>query len=148
VEDNPAYDIREIRPDEIAAACGLLNDGPTADTLERRLSVGAVDPEGGALRGVALHETLTPRGCAVHLHCDDTGLGRILLDRALSKAAAAGHRASRVVLHPEPTAQEVWNDSGWPANRSAETDAEALDTGVDDATETETADADADAAAA
>lgn len=112
-------DIREIRPDEAAAALALLDGGPTADTLARRLSVGAFDPADGTLRGVAVNESLSPRGCAVHLHCDDPGLGRALLDRALSKAAASGHRASRVALHPEPTARAVWAESGWPVRASA-----------------------------
>jgi len=119
VEAPATCDIREIRPDEAAAALALLDGAPTADTLARRLSVGAFDAADGTLRGVAVHESLSPRGCAVHLHCDDPGLGRTLLDRALSKAAAAGRRASRVTLHPEPTACAVWTESAWPVRPAA-----------------------------
>ncbi len=114
MENAPAYDIREIRPVEIAAALELLDDAPGANMIQRRLSVGAIDPADGTLRGVALHETLDPRGCVVHLHCDDPDLGRLLLDRSLRKSAAEGHHATRVTLHPQSEASDLWIRSAWP----------------------------------
>ena len=114
MENSPAYDIREIRPVEIAAALELLDDAPGANMIQRRLSVGAIDPADGTLRGVALHETLDPRGCVVHVHCADPDLGRLLLDRSLRKSAAEGHHATRVTLHPQSEASDLWIRSAWP----------------------------------
>gem|GEM_PF-1969091 len=88
MENTPAYDIREIRPVEIAAALALLDDAPGANMIQRRLSVG--------------------------LHCDDPDLGRLLLDRSLRKSAAEGHHATRVTLHPQSEASDLWIRSAWP----------------------------------
>ena len=85
--------------------------------------MGAFDPADGTLRGAAVNETLSPRGSAVHLHCDDPDLGRALLDRALSKAAAAGRRTSQVSLHPASTAQAIWGESSWPVRTTADPEA-------------------------
>ena len=120
MEARTACDIREVRPTEAADALALFAGGPTAATLTRQLSVGAFDAADGTLRGAAVNESLGPRSCAVHVHCDDPELGRSLLDRALRKAAAAGRRASRVTLQPEPTARAIWVESSWPARPTAD----------------------------
>ena len=120
MEARTACDIREVRPTEAADALALFDGGPTAATLTRQLSVGAFDPGDGTLRGAAVNEAIGPRSCAVHLHCDDPELGRSLLDRALRKAAAAGRRASRVTVHPDPTARAIWVESSWPARPTAD----------------------------
>lgn len=116
------YDIREIRPDEAAAALAMVDGGPAPEDLRRQLSVGAFTTDDGALLGVAVHETLSTRGCVVHLHSEAPEVGRALLDRALQKAAAAGRRSSQVALHPQATAEAVWDISSWPARPAAAQD--------------------------
>ncbi len=116
------YDIREIRPDEAADALAMVDGGPAPEDLRRQLSVGAFAGDGGALLGVAMHEGLSTRGCVVHLHSEDPAVGRALLDRALQKAAAVGRRSSQVALHPQATAEAVWNISSWPARPAATQD--------------------------
>ncbi len=111
-------DIREIRPAEAAAALAMLEDGVEVERLERRLSVGAFDCEDGTLQGVALHATLAHGGGLVRLVCQNPNLGRLLLDRALQKAAAVGRRTTQVTLQPEAAAAVLWSASSWPTRRA------------------------------
>ncbi len=113
-------EFREIRrgeADQALAFARTLGSELSRQALVPRLSLLAVNSAGQVL-GCALHHrdagarpTVTVRLCdAAH-----PGLARLLIDRALRKAAAAGLSTTHVHLPDDPVAAATWSQADWLA---------------------------------
>ncbi|MEM7626331.1 MAG: hypothetical protein AAF333_12105 [Planctomycetota bacterium] len=113
-----SIEFREVRRGEVddaltfAAAQGATID---AQTLQPNLSLVAINAEQTTL-GSALHHVDADgrRHIAVHLDPSvNPGLARLLIDRALRKAEAAGFATAHVQIDHASTEHDTWNGANW-----------------------------------
>ncbi len=111
-------EFREVRRGEIddalAFAVGLGAD-VSKPALRHQLSLVAVNAEKTIL-GSALHEVADDgrRHILIHLKPDThPGLGRLLIDRALRKAEAAGLATTHVTIHHAEADESTWTAAEW-----------------------------------
>ncbi|MEM9419110.1 MAG: hypothetical protein AAGA25_08705 [Planctomycetota bacterium] len=111
-------EFREVRWEEIDEALAFAN-GQGGDiakpALRHNLSLLAVNAEKTIL-GSAMHESAEGGRHLIHIHLKpDThpGLGRLLIDRSLSKAEASNVTTTTVKIHHEEADQSTWSSTDW-----------------------------------
>ncbi|MEM9882470.1 MAG: hypothetical protein AAF800_06115 [Planctomycetota bacterium] len=113
-----SIEFREIRREELDEALRFvagLDDTFEPTGVDPALSLLARNDERVTL-GSALHQTTPDGRRRLRVHLDPQthpGLARLLIDRALRKAEAAGVSTAEVQIAETDTASRTWADADW-----------------------------------
>ncbi|MEM6459406.1 MAG: hypothetical protein AAF710_08465 [Planctomycetota bacterium] len=113
-----SIEFREIRREELGEALSFvaaLGAAVEPDGVEPGLSLLARNDERVTL-GSALHQATADGRRRLLVHLDPQthpGLARLLIDRALRKAEAAGVATAEVQIAETDTASRTWADADW-----------------------------------